>query len=130
MAYVDGSAAFMENAKCEDIRKGDLVRTERENLGVKEICEGIAFEAACIDGRKEWQTQFFGWLNVDFADRITILNRPEPDWKEGDLAFDADDDVWLCNGADWSCINRMFYPRSTTELEKFGPIRRAKVVEE
>lgn len=70
-------APFKEDARFEDVRKGDTVRVERENNGLKFTREGVASRP--VDGFRDWTTESHGYLNMDHAGaKITILSRPKP----------------------------------------------------
>lgn len=76
-------APFLENARLEDIRKGDLVRTERTEVAVKVTREGIAHSK----GPADWCTEGCEWLGCEDAQdggTITILSRPTPQLPAGD----------------------------------------------
>lgn len=65
----------------EDIRKGDRIRVQyKPEYGVTTIREGVAHEIT----EDTWVTEGFGLIAAkDWAESITLLERPSPQEPEG-----------------------------------------------
>lgn len=123
---------FKDNARFSDIRVGDTIRHQWTSSGVAytrvgtvtEIRDGLAYTA---DGG-ELANKY-----TDHYDSFTtdIVDRPEPEWKPGDLALDAEDRAWgMDEDGYWnSVVSHLRYHGTEALAESFGPLRRAKVVE-
>lgn len=128
-------APFKENAAFKDIRKGDRVWTEYTFNDVKVIHEGTADHKDNAFG--DWMTASGKYLYAEEArdnnGTITILERPESEWKVGDVVIDAHGGKWLydADDEDWTNFSDLFEVLRTGDLvTEHGPLTRAKVVPE
>ena len=117
--------AYMENAKFEDIQKGDRVRVENTIRDLKTTNEGVAFELST--GYSYWKTAGGVLLTMVFPGvKITILERPEPVLEDSALLIDCEGDVWQydCYEEKWSCAIPGEGPLTYTNLVgMFGPVK-------
>ena len=118
--------AYMENAKFEDIQKGDRVRVAWVFRGATRSIEGIAHE----ESNGDWTTVEGSYLNTvsvnESAGMLTILERHEPVFEDQALLLDRDGDAWQYDsGAGvWWCVGPVAGNLSYTNLVgTYGPVK-------